>query len=166
MKNSNRVESQVSFDPVLYESEWKLMTQWWRSFLARATKALVNVRKSGCYDEENTAHLGNACWKENIRHGFAQEIFLPNAGWRHSATNFALETAATQNQSYIVDGNWKLLTTECVNSLGQKFSRFIGELQRHSLRHSLLYSSHPLPKTPSNIVLRRRCAPHSVRVPI
>ena len=109
------------------------LTQWWCSFLARATKTLVNVRKTGHYDEENTAHLGNACWKENIWHGFLQEIFFPNPGWRRSATNFELETAATQNQSYIVDGKWTLLTTECANSLGQKFSRFIGELQRYSL---------------------------------
>ena len=33
----------------------------------------------------------------------------------------------------VVDGNWIFLTTERVNSLRQKFSRFIGELQRHSL---------------------------------
>ena len=59
---------------------------------------------------------------------------------KSSATSFALEAAATQNESYIFDGSSTFLITERVNSLEQKFSRFIGEGQRHSLDiHSVFF---------------------------
>ena len=112
------------------------LTQWWRSFSSEDL-TFEKHKSSSEHSEDWSLWRGEnyALRKRLLRgeHRTAMEIFLTNAGWQRSATNLALETAATQNESYIVDGNWTFLITERVNSLGQKFSRFIGELQRHSL---------------------------------